>query len=208
MATYLVLPDEIISLAQREKVDKMMREVQDYRMKPEEDIVQHLITVNQKMQKVLWMGHEMIRNNKVQYLTLRRTLIEQEHQIILDELWKTSVPRTYWNLVINFAKFIISCEARKIARQSIGSRKLIGKQNVFDKPWMDKLVVRKLPRELIYSIPVIKIEEEEDPEEFPNWIVEDEYEENQEFLNWIVENFPDEDMGSEMEENVELNRSG
>ncbi|KAK5824937.1 hypothetical protein PVK06_019728 [Gossypium arboreum] len=63
-------------------------------------------------------------------------------------------------------------------------------------------IIRKLSRELVYSIPIIKIEEPEDPEEFPNWIVEDEYEENQEFLNWIVENFPDEDIGSEMEENV------
>ncbi|KAK5771008.1 hypothetical protein PVK06_047177 [Gossypium arboreum] len=70
---------------------------------------------------------------------------------------------------------------------------------------MDKLVIRKLPRELVYSIPVINIEEPEDPEEFPNWIVEDENEENQEFLNWIVENFLDEDTGSEKEENVELN---
>ncbi|PPR84189.1 hypothetical protein GOBAR_AA36524 [Gossypium barbadense] len=117
MLTYLVLTDEIITLAQREKVDKMMREVQDYRMKPEEDIVQHLITVNRKMQKVLWKGYEMIRNNKLQYLTLRGTLIEREHQIILDELCNTSIPRTYWNLVINFAKFIISYGASKIARQ-------------------------------------------------------------------------------------------
>ncbi|PPS13909.1 hypothetical protein GOBAR_AA06667 [Gossypium barbadense] len=44
MATYLVLPNEIISSAQREKVNKMMREMQDYRMKPEEDIIQHIIT--------------------------------------------------------------------------------------------------------------------------------------------------------------------
>ncbi|PPS17267.1 hypothetical protein GOBAR_AA03319 [Gossypium barbadense] len=97
MTTYLVLPDEITTSAQREKVDKMMREVQDYRMKPEEDIVQHVITVNKKMQEVLW-------------------------------------------------------------------------------------------------------KEEEDPEELPNWIVEDEYEENQEYLNWIIQYFPDEDTGSEMEE--------
>ncbi|PPS19281.1 hypothetical protein GOBAR_AA01298 [Gossypium barbadense] len=81
MTTYLILPDEIITSAQRKKVDKMMREVQDYRMKPEEDIVQHVIT----------------------------------------------------------------------------------------------------------------IEEEEDPEEFPNWIVEDEYEDNQEYLNWIVQYFPEGD---------------
>ena len=117
MATYLVLPDEIITLAQREKVDKMMRELQDYRMKPEEDIVQHLITVNQKMQEVLWKGYELIRKNKVQYLTVRGTIIEQEHQIILDQLWKTLVPRTYWNLVIYFVKFIISYRVRKIVRQ-------------------------------------------------------------------------------------------
>ncbi|KAK5835485.1 hypothetical protein PVK06_011174 [Gossypium arboreum] len=65
---------------------------------------------------------------------------------------------------------------------------------------MDKLDVRKLPREFLISIPVIKIEEEEDPEELPNWIVEDEYEENQEYLNWIVQYFPDEDTGSKMEE--------
>ncbi|KAH1114549.1 hypothetical protein J1N35_007927 [Gossypium stocksii] len=54
MAINLILPDEITTSAQREKVDKMMRELQDYRMKPEEDIVQHLITVNQKMQEALW----------------------------------------------------------------------------------------------------------------------------------------------------------
>ncbi|PPR95729.1 hypothetical protein GOBAR_AA24937 [Gossypium barbadense] len=70
---------------------------------------------------------------------------------------------------------------------------------------MDKLDVKKLPREFLISIPVIKIEEEEDPEELSNWIVEDEYEENQEYLNWIVQYFPEEDTGSEMEENIELN---
>ncbi|PPD77672.1 hypothetical protein GOBAR_DD25409 [Gossypium barbadense] len=64
---------------------------------------------------------------------------------------------------------------------------------------MDKLVVRKLPREFLNSILVIKIEEEEDPEEFPNWIVEDEFEENLEFN---IENFPEEDTGSETEENL------
>ncbi|KAK5845790.1 hypothetical protein PVK06_002015 [Gossypium arboreum] len=97
---------------------------------------------------------------------------------------------------------------RKIARQSIGSQKLTGKQNVIDIPWMDKLDVRKLPREFLISIPVIKIEEEEDPKESSNWIVEDEYEENQEYLNWIVQYFPEEDTGSEIEENVELNLNG
>ena len=174
-------------------------------MKPEENIVQHVITVNKRMQEVLWKGHEMIRKNKVQYLTLRGTLIEREHQIILDQLWKTLVPRTYWNLVICFVKFIISYGARKIARQSVGSQKLTGKQNVFDIPWMDKLVVRKLPREFLNSILVIKIEEEEDPEEFPNWIIEDEFEENSEFN---IENFLEEDTRSEMEENIEMNLSG
>ncbi|PPD81032.1 hypothetical protein GOBAR_DD22032 [Gossypium barbadense] len=171
MTINLTLPDEIITSTQKEKVDKMMRELQDYRMKPEEDIIQHLITVNQKMQEGLWNGHELITKNKVQYLTLRGTLIEREHQIILDQLWKTLVPRTYWNLVIYFVKFIISYGARKIARQSVGSRKLIGKKNVFDIPWMDKLVVRKLPKEFQNSIPVIKIEEEEDLEESSNWIL-------------------------------------
>ncbi|PPE02200.1 hypothetical protein GOBAR_DD00798 [Gossypium barbadense] len=89
MAINLILPDEITTSAEREKVDRMMREVQNYRMKPEEDIIQHLITVNQKMQKVLWKGHELIRKNKVQFLTLRGILIEREHQMILDQLWKT-----------------------------------------------------------------------------------------------------------------------
>ncbi|PPS12995.1 hypothetical protein GOBAR_AA07636 [Gossypium barbadense] len=117
MTTYLVLPDEITTSAQREKVDKIMREVQDYRMKPEEDIVQHVIIVNKKMQEVLWKSHEIIRKNKIQYLTLRGTLIEREHQIILDQLWKILIPRTYWNLIICFVKFIISYGARKIARQ-------------------------------------------------------------------------------------------
>ncbi|PPS11873.1 hypothetical protein GOBAR_AA08778 [Gossypium barbadense] len=70
---------------------------------------------------------------------------------------------------------------------------------------MDKLEVKKLPREFLISIPVIKIEEEEDPEEFPNWIVEDDYEENQEYLNWIAQYFLEEDTGLEMEENIELN---
>ncbi|PPD76345.1 hypothetical protein GOBAR_DD26728 [Gossypium barbadense] len=119
MAINLILSDEITTSAQREKVDKMMRELQDYRMKPKEDIVQHLITVNQKMQEVLWKGHELIRRNKVQYLTLRGTLIEREHKIILDQLWKTLVPQIYWNIVIYFVKFIISYRARKIARQSV-----------------------------------------------------------------------------------------
>ncbi|KAH1113736.1 hypothetical protein J1N35_007114 [Gossypium stocksii] len=105
MAINLILPDEITTLAQKEKVDRMMREVQDYRMTPEEGIVQHFIT-------------------------------------------------------------------------------------------MEKLVVRKLPREFIYSIPVIKMKEEEDPEEFPNWIVKDEVEEN---LELNIENFPGEDTESEME---------
>ncbi|KAH1129584.1 hypothetical protein J1N35_000962 [Gossypium stocksii] len=93
-------------------------------------------------------------------------------------------------------------------KQSIGSRKLTGRQNVIDISWTDKLDVRKLPREFLSSIPVIKIEEEEDPEEFPNWIVEDEYEENQEYLNWIVQYFPEEDTESKMKENVELNLNG
>ncbi|KAH1121614.1 hypothetical protein J1N35_004774 [Gossypium stocksii] len=156
------------------------------------------------MQKVLSKGHELIRKNKVQYSTLKGTLIEREHQIILDQLWKILVPRTYWNLVIYFVKFIIFYGVMKIARQSVGSRKLTEKQNVFDIPWMDKLVARKLPREFLNSIPVIKIEREEDLEEFPNWIVEDEFEENPEFN---IENFPEEDIGSEIEENVKMNLS-
>ncbi|KAK5842199.1 hypothetical protein PVK06_004529 [Gossypium arboreum] len=72
-------------------------------------------------------------------------------------------------------------------------------------PWIDKLVVRKLPREFINSIPVIKIKEEEDPKEFPNWIVEDEFEENSKFN---IENFLDEDIESKMEENIEMSLSG
>ena len=72
-------------------------------------------------------------------------------------------------------------------------------------PWMENLVVRKLPSEFISSILVIKMEEEEDPEEFPNWIVEDEFEENLEFN---IENFLKEDTESEMEENVEMDLSG
>ncbi|KAH1040118.1 hypothetical protein J1N35_041861 [Gossypium stocksii] len=64
---------------------------------------------------------------------------------------------------------------------------------------MDKLVIRKLPREFLNSIPIIKIKEEEDPEKFPNWIVKDAFEENSEFN---IENFPEEDTGLEMEENV------
>lgn len=35
MAINLILPDEIITSAQKEKLDKMIRELQDYRMKPE-----------------------------------------------------------------------------------------------------------------------------------------------------------------------------
>ncbi|KAH1122003.1 hypothetical protein J1N35_005163 [Gossypium stocksii] len=71
-------------------------------------------------------------------------------------------------------------------------------------PWMDKFVVKKLPREFINLIPVIKIEEEKDPEKFPNWIVEDEFEENLEFN---IENFSKEDTESEMEGNVEMSLS-
>ena len=71
--------------------------------------------------------------------------------------------------------------------------------------WEAKLVVKKLPREFLNSIPVIKIEKEEDPEKFLNWIVEDEFEENSEFN---IENFLEEDTRSEMEENVEMNLSG
>ncbi|KAH1129678.1 hypothetical protein J1N35_001056, partial [Gossypium stocksii] len=48
------------------------------------------------------------------------------------------------------------------------------------------------------------IEEEEDPEEFPNWIVEDEFEEISEFN---IENFSKEDTKSKMEENVEMSLS-
>ncbi len=82
---------------------------------------------------------------------------------------------------------------------------MTGKQNIFGMPWMDKLVVRKLPREFLNSIPIIKIEEEEDPEKFLNWIVEDEFEENSKFN---IVNFPEEDTESEMEENVEMCLSG
>ncbi|PPR84312.1 hypothetical protein GOBAR_AA36406 [Gossypium barbadense] len=96
-------------------------------------------------------------------------------------------------------KFIISEGARKIARQRVGLRKLNGKQSVFDMPWMEKLVVRKLPREFLNSIPVIKMADKEDPEEFPNWIVEDEFEEN---FEPDIENFPREDIESEMEEDA------
>ncbi|KAK5840117.1 hypothetical protein PVK06_008993 [Gossypium arboreum] len=72
-------------------------------------------------------------------------------------------------------------------------------------PWMEKLVVGKLPREFIDSIPVIKMEEEEDPVEFPNWIVEHEFEEN---LEPNTENYPGEDIESEMEEDAEMDLSG
>ncbi|KAK5838769.1 hypothetical protein PVK06_007507 [Gossypium arboreum] len=119
--------------------------------------------------------------------------------MILDQLWKILAPKTYWNIVIYYVKFIISDGARKIARQSVGSRKLTGKQNVFNMPWMEKLVVRKLPREFIDLILVIKMEEEEDPKEFPNWIVEDEFDEN-----FHIENFLGQDTESEMEEDAEM----
>ncbi|KAH1106639.1 hypothetical protein J1N35_010407 [Gossypium stocksii] len=72
-------------------------------------------------------------------------------------------------------------------------------------PWTEKLVVGKLPREFIDSMPIIKMEEEEDPEEFPNWIVEDEFEEN---LELNIGNFSGEDTESETEENVEMDLSG
>ncbi|KAK5811390.1 hypothetical protein PVK06_026720 [Gossypium arboreum] len=107
MAINMILPDEITTPVQREKVEKMIRELQDYKMKSEEEIIQHLITINQNI-------------------------------------------------------------SRKIVRESVGSLKLTGKQNVFDMPWMDKLVVKKLPREFMNSIPIIKIEDEEEPKEFPN----------------------------------------
>ncbi|KAH1056653.1 hypothetical protein J1N35_034718 [Gossypium stocksii] len=71
-------------------------------------------------------------------------------------------------------------------------------------PWTEKLVVRKLPREFIDSIPVIKMEEEEDPEEFPNWIVEDEFEDD---LELNIKNFLREDTESNMEENAEMDLS-
>ncbi|PPR87331.1 hypothetical protein GOBAR_AA33359 [Gossypium barbadense] len=160
MTVNLILPDEITTSAQRVKVDRMMRKVQDYIVKSEEDIVQHLITINRKMQEVLWNGHELIRKNK---------------------------------------------GVRKIARQIVGLRKLNGKQSVFDMPWMEKFVVRKLPIEFLDSLPVIKMEEEEDPKEFPNWIVEDKFEEN---CEPNIENFQGKDTESEMEEDVEMDLSG
>ncbi|KAH1038629.1 hypothetical protein J1N35_040372 [Gossypium stocksii] len=125
--------------------------------------------------------------------------------MVLDQLWKTLVPQTYWNIVIYYVKFIISDGARKIARQSVGSLKLTRKQNVFNMPWMEKLVVRKLPREFIDSIPVIKMEEEEDLEKFPNWIVEDEFKEN---LELNIENFLGENIELEMEEGAEMDLNG
>ncbi|KAK5812201.1 hypothetical protein PVK06_027618 [Gossypium arboreum] len=70
---------------------------------------------------------------------------------------------------------------------------------------MEKLAVRKLPKEFIDQIPVMKMEEEEDPKEFPNWIVEDEFEEN---LELNIENFPGEDTKLEMEDDAEMDLSG
>ncbi|KAH1130376.1 hypothetical protein J1N35_001754 [Gossypium stocksii] len=49
------------------------------------------------------------------------------------------------------------------------------------------------------------MEEEEDLEEFSNWIIEDEFEEN---LELNIENFLGEDTESEMEEDTEIDLSG
>ncbi|KAH1113730.1 hypothetical protein J1N35_007108 [Gossypium stocksii] len=49
------------------------------------------------------------------------------------------------------------------------------------------------------------MEEEEIPEEFSNWIVEDEFEEN---LKLNIENFPRKDIESEMEEDAKMDLSG
>ncbi|KAK5836643.1 hypothetical protein PVK06_012439 [Gossypium arboreum] len=49
------------------------------------------------------------------------------------------------------------------------------------------------------------MEEEEDHEEFPNWVVEDKFEEN---LELNIENFRREDTKLEMEEDAEMDLGG
>ncbi|XP_052880530.1 uncharacterized protein LOC128286834 [Gossypium arboreum] len=60
-------------------------------MKPEEDIVQHLITANRKMQEVSWKGRELIRKNKVHYR---------------DDFKKTKCRKDFWCVLMQDRKVI------------------------------------------------------------------------------------------------------
>jgi hypothetical protein len=70
-----------------------------------DDIEDHIITMNRKMQYLIWLGCRRIRVEKTKYFILKRSFRNKVHIEFMEWVWENNCPdKTYKTLIENFIK--------------------------------------------------------------------------------------------------------
>ena len=148
-------PIRIWNAAQYLRMTTLMEDLANYRMDPKDDIIQHVINVNKKIQEIIWKGGLRIRNDLIKYRMLKDTLITDADKDLLFDVWFSDMDQKYSTLITDFVKAYIRRGAKRTAIFATNSSTRKRNHKIIGTPWMPNLDI-ELPKDFMKSFPVLR----------------------------------------------------
>ena len=152
---YFRKPLKISTRGQYTRLMRLEFAVNCYKMLPSDDIIQHLIKMNEKIQEAIWHGSSRLTDDYFMFRTLLQSLINPEDKKLLAELWVSNRSSKYDIPLSDFVRAYIKRGARRTATFATTSTTRKRTHEIILYPWLHNIEMA-LPIQLTNSFPVFQ----------------------------------------------------